>query len=176
MIAEVRRLAEDATREKNWKRWGPISSSASGPPYLNSGRSPSGLLRRVAQPELPGTLGHQQIRLLHHQFAASPEQTSHALPQLPDLRGTGRCNVGHKAQQPFTTRSLAQLVVGEARHVRQTLVDLPGCHAPAVRDGEGVRRAAMHEVVRAIGPLMPFHQVADAVADKRHEIIDRKST
>jgi len=23
MIAEVRRLAEDATREKNWKRWGP---------------------------------------------------------------------------------------------------------------------------------------------------------
>ena len=23
MAAEVRRLAEDATREKNWKRWGP---------------------------------------------------------------------------------------------------------------------------------------------------------
>jgi hypothetical protein len=23
MIAEVRRLAEDATRDKNWKRWGP---------------------------------------------------------------------------------------------------------------------------------------------------------
>jgi hypothetical protein len=23
MIAEVRRLAEDVTREKNWKRWGP---------------------------------------------------------------------------------------------------------------------------------------------------------
>ena len=23
MNAEVRRLAEDATREKNWKRWGP---------------------------------------------------------------------------------------------------------------------------------------------------------
>jgi len=23
MIAEVRRLAEDAAREKNWKRWGP---------------------------------------------------------------------------------------------------------------------------------------------------------
>jgi hypothetical protein len=23
MIAEVQRLAEDATREKNWKRWGP---------------------------------------------------------------------------------------------------------------------------------------------------------
>jgi len=26
MIAEVRRLAEDATREKNWKRWGPYLS------------------------------------------------------------------------------------------------------------------------------------------------------
>src|ERR1035441_263777 len=44
--------------------------------------------------------------------------------------------------------------MGEARQVRQALVDLPGCHAPAVRRHESIRRAAMHDVVRVIRPLM----------------------
>jgi hypothetical protein len=65
------------------RRW-PFNSSSARPKLTsaNSVGHDSGRRRRIAQPELPGALGHEQIGLLNHQLAGDPEQPGQALTQV----------------------------------------------------------------------------------------------
>src|ERR1035438_2595081 len=84
---------------------------ARAPPF----RASAFLSRRISQPELPGTLGCEQIGLLNCQPVGDAEQLLHALSQFRYSRGSRLRAVRHEPQQPFAARAFTQLIVGDAR-------------------------------------------------------------
>ena len=64
--------------------------------------------------------------------------------------------------------------MGNAGQAGKAFINLPRRQARAARNREGIRDAAVYQECCTIGLLVAFHEIADTVADKRHEVVGQR--